>query len=54
VVLHFILFYFILFFKKKNSKDSGGPPCHIDNVVKNCIFRWWRIISQIRKIKLSR
>jgi hypothetical protein len=36
----------IYFKKKKNSKSSGEPPCHIDKVVKNCIFKckYWIII----------
>jgi hypothetical protein len=29
----------LIYFKKiKNSKSSGGPPYHVDNVIKNCIF----------------
>jgi hypothetical protein len=35
--LYFILFYF--FKKKTNSKASGGPPCHIDKMVKSYVFR---------------
>jgi len=33
--------HFNLFLKnKKTQKSSRGPPCHIDKVVKSCIFRW--------------
>jgi hypothetical protein len=47
--------HFILFFKnkKENSKASRESPCHKDKVVTSYIFKWWRIISQTGKIKLS-